>query len=123
MKKQKSNSTDIVSVDEVLVGMLAIFRAPGADEVEQQLNQIEKMALAPQDAASKRAEIDIRGIKWLGLTKSGWKAKEYDKAEIAVFILKLSGAYDSALSHDELKEKIKALMEAKDNAEGVNGKD
>lgn len=118
-----NNSTEIVSVDEVLAGMLAILVAPGADMVERQLNTIEKMDLSPHEAASKRAEINVKGIKWLGLTNNGWKAKEYDKAEIAAFVIRLSGVNTSELTCDELKEKIKALINTKNTAEGFNGKD
>ncbi|EAR3125752.1 hypothetical protein EJN64_06380 [Salmonella enterica] len=118
-----NNSTEIVSVDEVLAVMLAILSAPGADVVERKLNTIEKMDLSPREAASKRAEINVKGVKWLGLTKNGWKAKEYDKAEIAAFIIRLSGINTSELTCDELKEKIKALINTKNTAEGFNGKD
>lgn len=118
-----NNSTEIVSVNEVLAVMLAILSAPGADVVERQLNTIEKMDLSPHEAASKRAEINVKGVKWLGLTKNGWKAKEYDKTEIAAFVIRLSGINTSELTREELKEKIKTLMNKKNTVEGLNGED
>lgn len=106
-------SRDVLSRQEALVRLTAIFRAPTAAEVFRELEKMERMTKKRVDKEIIQAAfdaMDMSGVKKIKRTKNGVEVVGYDLDTLAARIMQLAGVDISKPISEEGKRTARRLL-------------
>ncbi|TNV17869.1 hypothetical protein FH968_17570 [Buttiauxella sp. B2] len=103
-------SRDVLSRQEALVKLTAIFRAPTAAEIFRQIDRLSNMRVDAQVMQSRMQDLDMTGIKRVKRTKHGLEIVGYDLDTLAARIMQLAGVDVSKPISEEGKRTARRLL-------------
>ncbi|KJO49448.1 hypothetical protein [Klebsiella aerogenes] len=103
-------SRDVLSRQEALVRLTAIFRAPTAAEIFKEINKLNSKRLDKEVKESLYAALDMSGIKRIKTTKYGVEVVGYDLDTLAARIMQLAGVDINKPISEEGKRTARRLL-------------
>ncbi|MGK0743578.1 hypothetical protein ACSFCX_03750 [Yokenella regensburgei] len=103
-------SRDVLSRQEALVKLTAIFRAPTAAEVFRELNGLAGLRIDPDVMKARMDALELTGIKRIKRTKNGLEVVGYDLDTLAARIMQLAGVDVSKPISEEGKRTARRLL-------------
>ncbi|WP_310607089.1 hypothetical protein [Buttiauxella brennerae] len=103
-------SRDVLSRQEALVKLTAIFRAPSAAEIFKQLDTLNNSRVDIEVMQSRWNTLDLTGVKRMKRTKNGLEVVGYDLDTLAARIMHLAGVDISKPITEEGKRTARRLL-------------
>lgn len=103
-------SRDVLSRQEALVRLSAIFRAPTAAEIFRQLDGLSGLRIDPEIVRARMEALDLSGVKRMKRTKHGLEIVGYDLDALAARIMQLAGVDVSKPISEEGKRTARRLL-------------
>ncbi|HEY2452869.1 MAG TPA: hypothetical protein VGI71_09650 [Scandinavium sp.] len=103
-------SRDVLSRQEALVKLTAIFRAPTAAEIFRELDGLSGLRIDPDIMKAKMDGLELTGVKRIKRTKNGLEIVGYDLDTLAARILQLAGVDVSKPITEEGKSTARRML-------------
>ncbi|HEY3591923.1 MAG TPA: hypothetical protein VGL07_17920 [Buttiauxella sp.] len=103
-------SRDVLSRQEALVKLTAIFRAPTAAEIFRELDGLSGLRIDPDVMKARMVGLELAGVKRIKRTKNGLEVVGYDLDTLAARIMQLAGVDVSKPISEEGKRTARRLL-------------